>query len=139
MNNRGQSLIEVVFAIGIILFVISGVVSLLLSSFGSRTKSYDRLKAVELSQIVIESIINQEVTDPINFWNLQSAYWVANLGTTQTNSLYPSYDFSIGVIPRNDIGCSNNLPLMNCVDVVVNVGWSGSQTNESFNRFFSKK
>ena len=130
---------EVVFAMGIILLVISGVVSLLLASFGARSKGYDRLKAVELSELVMEGMVNEKTTDASSFWNLQSPFWTANVGWTLTNSSYPNYNYSVSANPRNAVGCVNNPPVISCLDVTVNVGWSGSQTNESFNRFFSNQ
>ncbi len=137
--NRGQSLIEVVFAIGLILLVVSGIVSLMLSSLGSRSKGYDRLKAVELSQIVMESMVNEKTTDPSSFWNSHSTFWTTNMGTTQTNTNYPNYNYTVAANPRNDPGCNNTATAMNCMDVVVSVGWSGSQNTESYNQFFSNK
>ena len=137
--NQGQSLIEVVFAIGLILLVVSGIVSLMLSTLGARTKGYDRLKAVELSQIVMESVVNEKTTDPSSFWNLQSIFWTTNMGTTQTNTNYPNYNYSMVANPRNDLGCNNTATVVNCIDVVVNVGWSGSSNVEIYNRFFSNK
>ena len=137
-ENKGQSLVEVVFAIGIILLVISGVTALLLVSVSSRTKSYDRQKAVELSQIVMENLLLEKKTAASDFWNYDSNFWITNRDVNQVNPNFPEYNYKITATQFSDGGgCSNSK--LECMNVVVNIGWSGSNSGESFNRFFSNK
>ena len=86
-SKKGQSLIEVVFSIGIIMVVMSGVVFLIIATLGAKTKSYDRKKAVEISQNVIEGMVQTKMSDGTSFWNITSPYWVA-LGQNQVNGDY---------------------------------------------------
>lgn len=137
MKNKGQSLVEVIFAVGLVLIVISGVTALMLSSLGSRTKSYDRQKAIELAQIVMEEIIKEKTTDPVNFWDLSSGFWAANLNKTQTKANFPLYNYSVGISALYGNNCSPTK--LECLNVMVNVGWSGGAGSENFNRFFSRQ
>ena len=135
-SNKGQSLIESVFAVGLIVLVMTGVVSLLINMVGSRSKSYDRSKAVELSQIVMEEIIKTESLDKASFWDTTSIYWM-NLSNTQTNASFPDYSYTAEVSQYTLNGCSN--VVTNCVNVSLNIRWKNGNTNDNFNRFFSKK
>ena len=130
---KGQSLIEVVFSIGLIMVVLSGVVFLIINSLGVKTKSYDRKKAVEISQDIIEGMVRAKASDGVSFWDLNSTYW-QNLGQDQ---VWGDYVFSVGVSWFAGSGCS--AVTVDCVNAQVNVGWKDGQTIESFNRFFSKK
>ncbi len=130
---KGQSLIEVVFSIGMVALVISGVVFLILATLGSRTKSYDRKKAVEIAQNVIEGMVQTKNDDGTSFWNLNSAYWVG-LGTSQVSN---NYFYSVTVSQYSSNGCS--ALRVECINANVTVGWNNGQKIENFTRFFSRK
>lgn len=130
---KGQSLIEVVFSIGMVALVVSGVVFLILTTLGSRTKSYDRKKAVEISQNVIEGMVQTKSNDATSFWNLSSAYWVG-LGTSHVEN---NYFYSVGVSQFSGNGCS--AVRVECLNANVTVGWNNGQKIENFTRFFSRK
>lgn len=134
-NNRsnGQSLIEVVFSIGIIMVVLSGVVFLIISTLGAKTKSYDRKKAVEISQNVIEGMVQTKMSDGTSFWNIGSAYWVA-LGQNHVDG---DYNYNVTVTQFSGNGCS--AVVLECVNARVNVTWKNGEVIENFNRFFTKK
>ena len=136
-KNKGQSLIEVVFSIGLVMLVITGIVMLLVNTVGSRTKSYERIKATELSQMVMERLVLEETTNSDSFWDLGSAFWTSRLGVVGIDSSFPSYDYLITATPNATNGCT----AATCMDVVVSVGWSGSPSGvrDNFNRFFNKQ
>jgi Tfp pilus assembly protein PilV len=142
-NNRlqlGQGLIEVVFSMGIIVLVLTGVVALMTSSLNSRTLGFDRKKAAELGQKVMDQIIEEKKQHPENFWNRSDAYWTANVGPTMlAESIgYPGYFYAIGASQIDTVpGCDTGGFV--CVEMTVGVGWSAATNqNLSFSRFFSK-
>ena len=138
--NLGQSLVEVVFSIGIIVLVTGGVVSLLVNSLHSRTNGFDRKKAAELGQQVIEKLIEEKTVDIASFWDQTSPFWITNKGATQTNSDYPGYNYAIGMTQVINVGNSCRPSVFECVNTTVTVGWSGSPNSKViFTRFFSKQ
>lgn len=132
-NKSGQSLIEVVFSIGIIMVVISGVVFLIISTLGAKTKSYDRKKAVEISQNVVEGMVQTKMSDGTSFWDLGSAYWT----DLAQNHIDGEYNYNVTVTQYSGNGCS--LMETECINARVNVNWKDGEVIESFNRFFTKK
>lgn len=142
MGNKGQGLIELVFAIGVIGLVITGVVSLMVTSLRSRTADFDRKKASELGQKVMEGLIVTKNTKSEDFWNIDSVYWETNLNTNQTMPDYPNYYYVVGFIKNSNDGdasiCDDGG--FNCADATVGVGWSGARTGEElkFTRFFTR-
>jgi len=135
--NFGQGLLEVIFSIGVVMLVVTGVVTLLINMIGSRSKSYDRNKAVELSQVVVETMIAKENDDGTSFWDPNSQYWL-DLATSQTNPNFSNYYYSARMTPYTLDGCRNIIPA-ECLTVTVNVGWNAGEKIDSFNRFFSRK
>ena len=127
MKEQGQSIVEVVFSIGVVALVVTGIVSLLIGTVGSRTKSYDRKKAVELSQIVMEKIVEEKNTDPATFWNLNSAYWVG-LGSSLVEPNYEGYIYTAKGTAYSSNGCSNSVT--ECVNVVINIIWKDNRKVE---------
>lgn len=132
-NQRGQSLIEVIFAIGIIMMVISGVVFLIISTLGAKTKSYDRKKAIEISQNEIETMVQKKTSDAVTFWDLSSAYWISQ----GQNKVDGDYTYSTTATQFSGSGCS--AVVVECLNAKVTVSWKNGQMVESFNRFFTKK
>ncbi|MBI2465335.1 hypothetical protein HYV64_04295 [Candidatus Shapirobacteria bacterium] len=133
INILGQSLVELVVSIGIITLVISGLVFLMLGTLGTKTKSYDRKKAVEISQNVIEGMVQTKNSDGVSFWNLNSTYW-STMGEDHING---EYNYFVTATQFSGNGCS--AVIVECLNVKVNVVWKDDQTLESFNRFFSRK
>lgn len=132
-RREGQSLIEVVFSIGVIMVVMSGVVFLIISTLGAKTKSYDRKKAVEISQNEIEGMVQTKMSDGTSFWNIGSAYWVA-MGQNKVNG---DYTYNVSVSQFSGSGCS--AVVLECLNAKVNVTWKNGAVIENFNRFFTKK
>lgn len=131
-KNRGQSLVEVVFAIAVIALTLSGVVSLLVYSVGSRTKSFDRKRATELGEKVMEQLVDEEKNSPLAFWRLSN-----RVGLTDTE--FGGYVCSVGFTNIVN-GSTCGVGRTDCTEVVLTVGWSGSTNQQlNFNRFFSRR
>lgn len=139
--SNGQGLIEVVFAVGVIVVVMTAVVSLVVTSLHSRTSGYDRKKAAELGQKVMEMLVAERQQNPGDFWNIGStAFWQGvNLGTTQVMPGYNGYTYAIGFLAVINIGTSCPPSPVKCANVTVGVGYSDSNVqNVTFTRFFSR-
>ena len=138
-NNQGQGLVELVFAVGIVILVLTGVVSLMTTSLKSKTSGFERKKAAELGQKVMDQIISTSKTDPTSFWTANSSFWTTNLGTTISGSTqgYSGYNYAISRTQKTTpAGCDVGF---SCLEVTVGVGWSGA-VNQSltFSRLFTK-
>lgn len=140
-NNKGQSMVELVFSVGIIVLALTGVVILVINSLGAKTKSGDRTKAAELGEIVVENLVNQKKNDADNFWLL-------NNQIDRTNEKFPGYVYSITFTniannPTQYPTCgldTEGVGTTNCTEATINIGWSGAEPqNLTFTRFFSKQ
>lgn len=131
-QDKGQSLIEAVFAIGVIGLTLTGVVSLLVFNLSARTKSFDRKKATELGEKVMERLVWEKRDSPLIFWQLVNV-------SSSTDPNFDGYVYSVGYTNVVD-GVNCGVGTTDCAQVHVRVGWSGS-TDQSleFNRFFSRK
>lgn len=132
-SQKGQSIVELVFAIGVVALVMTGVVILLVNSLGARNKSFDRKKAVELAEIVTEDLVNWSKNDFAAFWDRNSnPPW--NFGD-QTNSAFPGYVYRLSHEWSNE--CSPNT---DCARVNIKVIWQAdTEKTVDFYRFFSKR
>lgn len=132
-KNKGQSLIELIFAIAIIVLVLSGIVVLVINVLGARTKAFDRKRATRLAELVTEQITDQKKNDPINFWNL-----LPITGMTNPALDYQGYSYSVGFTNITSSGCG--VGATNCTEAVINIGWSG-KVNQIllFSRFFTRQ
>lgn len=133
-KERGQGITELIFAIGVAALVLSGVVILIINSYGARNKSFDRKKAVELAEIVGERLLLEKKTNASEFWNIDSPYWNNIWGDRMIDSSYPGYVYTIA--PEFSSDCTPNT---DCYLVTIGVGWSGKEEKWTyFYRFFSK-
>ncbi|MDD4784935.1 MAG: hypothetical protein PHH12_00550 [Candidatus Shapirobacteria bacterium] len=66
---EGQSLIDVIFSIGIVILVLTGVVALVVNIAKVKRMTYERQKGVELSQLLIENKILESKNNLVAFWN----------------------------------------------------------------------
>lgn len=142
MNNRGQGLIELVFAIGVIGLVITGVISLLVTSLHSQTSGFDRKKASELGQKVIEGLIEKKNQDPEAFWDKYNLFW-DDTSSEPINSSGADYNYKNYTYKKSakwDVKPNGFSCITGCVEVTVSIGWSGSGIGEevTLNRLFSK-
>jgi len=135
MKEKGQSIVELVFAIGIVGLVLSGVVILIINTYGARNKSFERKKAVELAQIVGEDLLEVKKSDVESFWDKDSTFWATRLDTDLSEARYPNYYYRLS--HAWDSSCS---PQEDCALVTIRVGWSGREDmNVDFYRFFSRR
>ncbi|MEI8067767.1 MAG: hypothetical protein WCG91_02305 [Candidatus Shapirobacteria bacterium] len=125
-NSSGQSLIELIFAVGVVVMVITGIVILMVNTINSKSRGFDQKKAVELSNVVMEDLISTKRNDPEKFWKLTNIS-----GATDPNFIGFKYD--VGFTNRTDVECEGGY----CADAIVTVTNSGGQTNVS-QRFFSR-
>jgi len=132
-NQKGQSIVELVFAIGVVAMVMTGVVVLLVNSFGARNKSFDRKKAVELAEIVTEDLIDWSKNDFEAFWDENSdPPWTPG---DLTNASFPGYKYQI--IHEWGDECAEPT---DCARVNIKVIWQTDQEKTiDFYRFFSKR
>jgi Tfp pilus assembly protein PilV len=130
-QNKGQGIMEGVFAIGIIGLIMSGVAVLILMTLSSNKNSFDRRKATELGTVVMEELISQAQNDTENFWKLNSS-------ANNTRSGYGGYVYDIGMTNITINGCG--VGKTDCAEVVIEVGFSGRSPQSIYlNRFFSKQ
>ena len=131
-NNfkKGQGIVESVVAVGILMMVLTGTVLLVSFGLSNRKTGFDRRKANELATLVTEEQVSISRADPETFWNL------GNIETT-TNSNFPGYSYTVTFTEQDKAGC--NATKNDCALMVVNIGWSGKDTqNLKFERFFSR-
>ena len=126
-NKSGQSLVELIFAVGVVAVVITGVMILMVNTISSKNKGFDRSKATELADVVMEGLVNQKINDPVNFWNLEN-----KIGQTDPN--FSGFKYSVGFSGWDCLWTGRN----DCANATVNVGWGDSQA-AVLQRFFSKK
>lgn len=131
--KKGQGVVESVVAVGILMAVLTGTILLISFGLSNRKTGFDRRKANELATSVMEERVSESISSPENFWKL------TNIPVTN-NSNFPGYNYSVDFtnIPFS-INPSCGIGRTDCAQVVVNIGWSGKETqNLKFERFFSR-
>jgi len=68
-NKKGQSLIDVVFSIGILSLVLVGVMMLVVSTAKAKLMASERQKAIQLSQLLIENEVSKSKDNTLSFWS----------------------------------------------------------------------
>jgi len=68
-KSNGQSLIDVIFSMGILALMLTGVVALMVATTKVKTMKLERKKMVELSQLLIEQKILEIKNNPLVFWD----------------------------------------------------------------------
>lgn len=121
-TEKGLSIIEIIFSIGITVLVITGVVSLIVQSTGVKTDASQRKKASEVAQKVIEDLVDQKNNDRENFWKLTPI-----LSGTLDEYSY-EYTYTVGFTQIDTDGCSVPPSAPTCVNAIINIGWGDSQT-----------
>ncbi len=127
MNNKGQSLIDVIFAIGIIVLVLTGVSILVVSTTRIKTVSLERNRAVELSQLLIEKKV-LEIKKDFSFWESVSDFD----STTGNNGSSIDSKFSRYTYDMQYKDCD-----VNSCKVIFTIRW-GNAKNLSVERLFLK-
>lgn len=122
-NKKGQSLIEIVFSIAIVILVLTGVAILTVSTNKAKTLSLERKKAIDLSQKLIENKILEIKTDSSDFWN--------GIGRQdKNNQSYPNFDGYLYDVEYKNCGS-------NSCNVVFTIKWGDNQSL-LVERLFSK-
>lgn len=130
VTEKGLSIIEIIFSIGVTVLVITGVVSLMVQSTGLKTDASQREKATEVAQKVIEELVDKKN-------NERDSFWVLNEVSGATFPEIKNYTYDVGYSRAIGIGCSDLPSPATCVYAVINIGWGDSQTL-TVQRFFSK-
>ena len=126
----GQSLVEVVLAIGIVALIITGVVILLVNTIGVKNNSFDRKRASEMAEVVIENLIKLKKENAIKFWSLQ------NIGSTNLTG-FEGFTYSVGFSLVNNIG-NCTIGETRCANANIIINWNNGSKTMNSNRFFSK-
>lgn len=126
-NNKGQSLVDVIFSMGIVVLVLTGVIILVVSTAKVKRLAFERQKAVELSQLLIEYKILESKNDPSGFWN-DGSYGINTKPVSDFGSDFSGYSYTI----NHDIGCNNQSCKM-----IFTINWSDQSL--LVERFFSRK
>ncbi len=131
--SKGQGIVESVVAVGILMMVLTGTVLLVSFGLSNRKTGFDRRKANELATLVMEEQTGRSISSPEEFWQN------TNYSTDpETKPGYEGYSYTINLSENDASGCD---PTINdCALVVVNIGWSGKETqNLKYEKFFYKK
>ena len=126
-NNKGQSLIDVIFSMGIIVLVLTGVVILVVSTAKVKRLAFERQKAIELSQLLIENKVLESKNDQTTFWN--GGYSNDDKSVSDFGD-FSGYQYSINPNPS----CNNQ----SC-NLIFTVKWEGVGKSLSVERLFLRK
>jgi len=133
VTEKGQSIIEVIFSVAVVVLVITGVIALVVSTVSVKNNGFQRKTASDMANVVVENLINQQKNDTENFWSST----VSTLDTGQTLANYPGYTYAVGyTLDKTDGGCDCGTRNC-CANAVVNVSWGNNQIL-TVNRFFSR-
>lgn len=126
-NKGGQSLIEVIFSMGIVILVLVGVVMLMVVTAKAKRISWERQRAIELSQLLIDEKVNyfKDKDNALNFWNAPNHNNVVN----QNNNGFPDYLYNISYE-----NCTNGISCR----IVFTIIWDDSQSL-SVERLFTRE
>lgn len=133
--RRAQALIESVVAIGILALVLTAAIALIVMSTSIRQQGFDRRKANQLANMVMEGYVAKSQRDSATFWSN-----TGNL-SNKTDPGYPAdyrYSVTFSILGSSySPNCSTSSK--NCMEIVVGVGWSGKNPeNIEVRRFFSR-
>lgn len=131
---KGQGIVEVVYSIGVLGMILTGAVILIIMSATFKKNDFDRKKAVEMGNMIIEELIFRSRNDLNNFWLLNN-----EVGMTKSN--FDKYTYSVkytNILGNNEYpNCG--IGVTDCAEVAVTINWQGkNQQSMNFNRFFTK-
>ena len=125
-TEKGVSIIEIIFAIGVTVIVIAGVVSLVVKSTGTKTNSLQRKKASEVAEMIVEDLTKLKNNSSGDFWKLSPI-----LDDTKGG-----YKYSVGFTQITAGTCRTTSP-WTCAEATITIDLGGSQSM-TIKRFFSK-
>ena len=115
--SSGQSIIEMVFSIGVVALVVTASVILIVNAIGLKNSSFLRKKAADVAQSVMEDLVDKSKNSD-TFWNLTST-------SGQTDSF--SYSVSFTQVKSGNCNTGSVRANWDCVDAVVEVNWGNNQ------------
>ena len=127
-NKKGQSLIEVVFSMGVVILVLVGVVMLVVVTAKAKRLASERQKAIELSQLMIEETVLYSKNNTLEFWEK------INEGdeiTTSVCSNFSNYSCRIQY-------SSGDCDITKC-KLIFNITWEKDSQTLSVERLFSRE
>jgi len=131
-RKKGQSVIEVVFSVGVLVLVLGGVTALLISSVSGRTQGFDRKKATELAEVVIEGLVAEKRNNSDGFWDRQNL-------SGETNPSFVGYTYNVGFSGVDDTSDCVGVD-RRCFYVEVVVNWQRDEEKSiSFGRYFTNR
>jgi hypothetical protein len=126
-NKKGQSLIDVIFSIGIVVLVLTGVIVLVVSTAKVKRMAFERQKAIELSQLLIENKVLESKNDQTVFWN--GGYSNDDKPVSDFGD-FSGYQYTVD----SDPSCNNQ----SC-KLIFTVKWEGVGKSLSVERLFLRK
>jgi len=129
-NNNGSGVVEIIFSIGVIAVVIVGVVTLVVNVMSTKSKSLKRKMAIDLSEIVVESLLQKKKNSFNEFWLLNP------IGETSVSG-FEGYVYTVGFTEVSGDGCLNSQN--DCANAVINITWDEGESSMSVTRFFSRR
>ena len=131
--RKAQALVESVVAIGILALVLTAAIALIVMSTSIRQRGFDRRKANQLANTVMEEYVAKSQQDPATFW--------VNTDNLSGKPM-PEYSGNVHNVTFATIGNSSPncaVAKKKCMQIVVGVGWSGKNPeNIEVRRFFSR-
>lgn len=128
-TEKGMSILEIIFSIGVVVLVITGTVSLMVKSTSVKTNTFSRKEASEIAERIIENLVDKKNNNRDEFWQLEPV-----LGETLPQ--FENYIYNIDYTQVTDGDCSDSPP-PTCVNALIKINWGDNQTLE-VKRFFSK-
>lgn len=129
-KQKGQSLIEIIFAVGVLVIVITAVISLIVKTTGVKSLTNQRKKASQMSEVIIENLMEIKKDESEKFWGLE------NITTPQTLPDFEGYQYKVKFVRITDEDCDDDV--VECATAEVTINWGDNQSLK-VNRFFSKK
>lgn len=124
-NNKGQSLIDVIFSIGIVVLVLTGIIVLVVSTAKVKRMTFERQKAVELSQLLIEDKVLEIKNNSAIFWDGDKS--------NQSDKTYTGFDGYLYDVEYENGNCDTQ----KC-NIIFTVKWGNTQ-ELSVERLFLRK
>lgn len=132
-KQAGQSIVELVFAVILVVLFLTGSVMALIAAVSARGESLARKKAARLAELVMEETTGLKINNPDYFWQM--------IPESGEKTEFVGYTYSVNYSP---VGGSADYPdcqvgLKNCVDVKVTVNWQRKTSNSlELKKFFGK-
>jgi len=123
-EERGQSLIEVLFAMGVTVLLVTGVVVLATRTLGSKRRVLGRSEAVKIATEAMEELTILSENNASTFWGVGRPSSCTSMAGYSCDY---SYDTSPGSCPVGE----------NCLEATVTVTWmDGEKKNVTLIKFF---